>query len=186
MIRWPAAATLFAAGILVGLLAAKLPAFDISRQIDSGDLLNAATTILIALALGVIFQRTFIEARTEKDLLIAQARETGAALRLSRDTFLSAYTAGVSAERDSAILAALKFASMHITTLEGVCVECKLSTTLSHLAALKRSLRRYRLYLTERARTQRPYSDEEYQSSEMTYAQMQESLLKLMVAINKG
>lgn len=182
---WAAAAIVGVCLFLAGLLCARLPAFDIGRQLDAGDILGTFTTIVVALGLGVFFHRTFIEARAEKDLLLAQVREIQAAARLARDALLRAYHEGVSPARDAEIVAALRLLSISISSLDEVCQECRLDSC-GAIERIMRLNRDYRLNLLERAWTANNYTPAEYGAAEANFARIQAALLKLMVRINRA
>ncbi len=178
--------TILLAAFLLGLFAGKTPAFDFNERLTSGDIVNALTTLIVVVVLGIVFQKAFSENRVEKDLLIAQIREAVAAMKAVRDLFFQAHTTQTSDELDRAILVALRGVSVQLTTLERACAEGRTDYRAPALTDARRYFREYRALLADRALTpDSRYDDETYSRAEAAYGRFSHALLMFSMHVNK-
>jgi hypothetical protein len=179
--------TMLLLGVLLGIFMAVAGRVTIDTKLTVGDVANALVTLLVAVALQVFFQRNFSADRVERDLLIEQTREVASAIKAARETFVAAYTGGVSVEGDLRLIAALRNASLQLTALERASEECDTDYRSPTLTDIRALLRRYRRLLTERAMNPtQQYSTETYGSAEAVFGSLSHALLKFSVHVNRA
>ena len=179
-------ATLLLTGFVGGLVVAPVRVLEFDAKLSMGDLLNALVTLLVAVALGVIFQRNFSADRVERDLLIAQIREVGAAMKAARELVVRAYTTTtVSEDGDREIVAAVRDLSNQLTTLDQASAQCSTDYRAEPLTSARKRYTEFRRLVTERAFTTQPYSEETYSRAETTYGLFNHALLMYSIHVNK-
>lgn len=146
----PVALTVAVAAFVLGGFAASTPAFDIDAPLTAGDVLNALMTVLIAIVLGVMFQKNFSEDRVEKDLLIAQGQDIVAAVKEVRVAFLEMNEGTPPPAADRRLMAALRLLSYLISSLDRAAASCQTDYQDVTLETARVQLRTYRKALTER------------------------------------
>lgn len=187
MTHWPLTAALCVCSLLAGVLAMTLSGVDWRQPVTPGDILDPLITLLVAALLGALFQRQFSEARVEKDILLAQARETGLAMRAAREVFLKAYFDTSSDQLDREVIASLRNTSSHLSALEAAVKLCKVRPSSSSLVEARSALRSCRKVLTERVLIDgMSYSQEEYTQAEPTFSEFNRALLAFAIDLNRA
>lgn len=179
--------TLTFGAFLLGGLVGGTPYFDINDRLSAGDLLNAIVTVLVAVVLGVVFQKSFSETRVEKDLLIAHAKDVIGAAKDLRTTFLNMYDDEdvPTADQDSRLLAAVRMTSVSLSALERATKSCDVDYSDKALKEARKAFRRYRNAVTNRAHKAVPYTADEYAAAETAFAAFVDDMLMFTLRVNK-
>lgn len=172
----------------VGVLAGVHPVLDISERLTAGDVLSALVTILVAAGLGVLFQRSFSEARAEKEFLFDQAKEVGTAVRRIRDVLSALYARQehtVAGKQE--LLAALRLASSELSVLTRMAQhECAAKYEISALVRARELLRTCRRELTDLAVVEGvTYNMLHISQADAALGSARSALLRFTVDVNK-
>jgi hypothetical protein len=172
----------FAIGFLLGFACRRYLVF--KNEVGIGDVLNAASAIIIALLLQNFAQKQFSNTRVEKDLLISCVNDVIGTLKEAHKLFLQK-AGDFGSVDEGAMQATYKHFANALYTLEKAIEACQPRTKGISLNPLKGQRGGYRKIVLGGGFPALPYSVNAIAQEEQSYRTMIIDLQKLVFEINR-
>jgi len=173
-------------GLGLGLLLCRAASFQFVNRLTIADFINWIVVALLARLLQVEWQQRYSTTRVEKDLLIENAKDVISALKLTRGTFLDcSRRRQISRQDERKLKGRLRDLANDMHILECGVNECGGKMQTVPVQKAKEHLYRYKVVLTGGGFPTIGYDSQGILEQETVYRILIQSLLQLIIRINR-